>query len=190
MFVYVEVKSITAKWIPKCLNVDQKWLCVHASHSICAWIKEDSEIFLKKFSDQKSDGKLFSSILLGFSSIWRSENYYLQLGTNKIAWTYLGKRQEIVDKGVLLEHKAHSEINKIRDLWFKLVHHSPYLPKLVPHYYLFSSLKKRLKGRKFSYNKEVIAAVESWVATRTKICFWKAWMHYSTVVWSVFIKRA
>ena len=81
-------------------------------------------------------------------------------------------------KGVLFlqdnapAHKSLISMNMIRDLKFEILEHPPYSPDLAPSdYYLFPQLKKSLRGQKFSSNKEVIEAVESWFAEQEETFF-------------------
>jgi histone-lysine N-methyltransferase SETMAR len=54
---------------------------------------------------------------------------------------------------------------KLMELGFQLVPHPPYSPDLAPlDYYLFPNMKKRLAGRRFYSNKEVIVEMNSYFA--------------------------
>ena len=75
-----------------------------------------------------------------------------------------------VTKGVLFLHDivaAHWALatqKKLAYLGFHCLEHPPFSLDLVPSYYhLFPGLKKQLKGRHFSSNVEVIAAMETWL---------------------------
>jgi histone-lysine N-methyltransferase SETMAR len=75
-----------------------------------------------------------------------------------------------VTNGVLLLHdsaRAHRALatkNKPTYLGFHRLDHPPYSLGLAPSdYHLFPGLKKRLKGRHFSSDTEVIAAAEIWL---------------------------
>jgi len=70
-----------------------------------------------------------------------------------------------VTKGVLFlhncapAHRALATQKKLVYLGFHCLDHPPYSPHLAPSgYHLFPGLKKKLKGRHFSSNAEVIAA--------------------------------
>ena len=80
------------------------------------------------------------------------------------------KRPGKVIKGVLFLHDnapAHRTLatqKKLTSLGFQCLDHPPYSPDLAPpNYYLFSGLKKQLKGRQFLSDAEVIAATETWL---------------------------
>ena len=63
-----------------------------------------------------------------------------------------------------LAHQALATQKKLAYLGFKCRDHPPYSPDLtLLDYYLFSGLKKQLKGRHFSSNAEVTAAAETWL---------------------------
>ena len=79
-------------------------------------------------------------------------------------------RDEKVTKGVLFlhdnapAHQAFATQNKLAYLGFQCLDHPPNSPDLAPtDYHLFPGLKKQLKGRHFSSDVEVIAAVETWL---------------------------
>ena len=64
-------------------------------------------------------------------------------------------------------HRALATPKKLAYLRFQCLHHPPYYPDLEPLvYHLFPGLKKQLKGRHFSSDAEVIAAVETWLEGR------------------------
>jgi histone-lysine N-methyltransferase SETMAR len=76
-----------------------------------------------------------------------------------------------VTKGVLSSHDnapAHRALatqKKLAYLGFQCLDHPPYSPDLAPSdYHLFPGLKKQFKGRHFSFDAEVIAAAETWLA--------------------------
>ena len=54
---------------------------------------------------------------------------------------------------------------KIHELKFELLEHPPYSPDLAPSdFHLFPELKKFMRGKRFSSNEGVIAAVEAYFA--------------------------
>jgi len=80
------------------------------------------------------------------------------------------KRRGKVTKGVLFlqdyapAHRALPTQKKLTYLGFHCLDHIPYSPDLAPSYYHLSpGLKKKLKGRHFSSDAEVIAAAETWL---------------------------
>jgi len=80
------------------------------------------------------------------------------------------KHRGKVIKGVLflhdnaLAHWALAIQKKLDYLGFHCFDHPPYSLDLVPlDYHLFPGLKKKLKGRHFLSNAEVIAAAETWL---------------------------
>jgi len=61
-------------------------------------------------------------------------------------------------------HWAFATQKKLAYLSFQCLDHPPYSPDLAPSdYHLFHGLKKQFKGRHFSSDAEVIAAVETWL---------------------------
>jgi len=75
-----------------------------------------------------------------------------------------------VTKGVLFlydiapAHRALATQKKLAYLDFQCLDHTLYSPDLaLLDYHLFPGLKKRFKGRYFSFEAEVIAAMETWL---------------------------
>ena len=61
-------------------------------------------------------------------------------------------------------HRALATQKKLAYLGFQCLDHPPYSPDLaLSGYHLFPGLKKQLKGRHFSSDKEAIAAAETWL---------------------------
>jgi len=88
------------------------------------------------------------------------------------------KRLGKVTKGVLFLHDnapAHQALatqKKLAYLGFQCPDHPPYSLDLAPSdYHLFPGLKNQLKGRHFSSDVEVTAAVETWLDRQTSEFF-------------------
>ena len=61
-------------------------------------------------------------------------------------------------------HRALATQKKLTYLGFQCLDHPPYSPDLAPSdYHLYPGLKKRLKGRHFSADAEIIAAAVTWL---------------------------
>ena len=70
-------------------------------------------------------------------------------------------------------HWALATRKKLAYPGFRCLDHQPYSLDLAPSdYYLFSGLKKQLKGRHISSDVEVIAAAEIWLDGQTEFLFW------------------
>jgi hypothetical protein len=55
-----------------------------------------------------------------------------------------------------------------------LVHFTPKGPDLAPSdFYMFGPMKEALRGWRFSFDKEVIDAVQNWLKTQAKNFFWR-----------------
>jgi len=75
----------------------------------------------------------------------------------------LQKKKIIFHQDNAPSHTAQKTIAKISELKYELLQHPPYLPDLAPSdFWLFSHLKKFMRGKRFSLNEEVIAAVEAY----------------------------
>jgi len=88
------------------------------------------------------------------------------------------KRRGKVTKGVLFlhdnapAHRALASQKKQAYQGFQFLDHPPYSPDLTPSdYHLFPGLKKKLKGRHFSSDAEVIAAAKTWLDGQTSKFF-------------------
>jgi len=70
-------------------------------------------------------------------------------------------------------HRALATQKKLVNLGFQCLDHPPYSPDLAPSdYHVFSGLKKkRLEGRHFSSDAEVIAAAKTWLDGQTSEFF-------------------
>jgi len=133
----------------------------------------------ERFRVQKSTGKFLTSIFWDQDSILLID--YLPNGQTINAEYYISllvqlkdilkeKRRGKVTKVVLFwhdnapAHRALATQKKLAYLGFQCLDHLPYFLDLAPSdYHLFPGLKKRLKGRHFSSDAEVIAAAETWL---------------------------
>jgi len=133
----------------------------------------------KKFQAQKSAGKVLASIFWDQDSILLTD--YLPKGQIINAEYYSSlvvqmkdilkeKRHGKVTKGFLFlhdnapAHRALATQKKLDHLGFQCLDHPPCSPDLaLSDYHLFPGLKKRLKGRHFASDAEVIAAAETWL---------------------------
>jgi histone-lysine N-methyltransferase SETMAR len=88
-----------------------------------------------------------------------------------------------VTKGILFLHDnapVHRALANQKKLGFQCFDHPPYSPDLSPSdYHLFPGLKKQLKGRHFSSNAEVTAAVETWLDGQPSEFFLSGLQSYS-----------
>ncbi|GBP27465.1 Mariner Mos1 transposase [Eumeta japonica] len=131
----------------------------------------------KKFKVQKSALKLMATIF------WDSEGVllidYLPKGTIMNGQYYTNllaqareaveqKRRGKLSRGVLFlqdnasVHTARVSRQALKDTGFSEIDHPPYSPDLAPSdYFLFSNLKKELRGRRFIDDNQMKMAVES-----------------------------
>jgi histone-lysine N-methyltransferase SETMAR len=104
--------------------------------------------------------------------------YYVAL-LDKLKQQLVFKRRGELSKGILFlqqnaaPHKAAIMHQKLADLHFEVPKHPAYSPDLAPSdYCLFPSLKKHLKGRKFSSNEEATSAADGWFAAQQNNFSW------------------
>ncbi|GBP43002.1 Histone-lysine N-methyltransferase SETMAR [Eumeta japonica] len=70
-------------------------------------------------------------------------------------------------------HTARVSSQALKDTGFSEIDHPPYSPDLAPSdYFLFSNLKKELRGRRFVDDNQMKMAVESHFDCREKEYFW------------------
>ena len=92
--------------------------------------------------------------------------YYAKL-LRELRRAIKSKRPGKLTKGVLLHqdnapaHKSLVVMSAVHDCDFELIDHPPHSPDLAPSdYFLFSSLKKHLAGKRYESDDDVIFAVE------------------------------
>ena len=75
-----------------------------------------------------------------------------------------------MSKGDLLhDNVSPHTAETLRKLKFEVIAHPPYCPDLAPSdYHLFGPLKEALRGRLFTSDQEVNAAVHAWFAAQPK----------------------
>ena len=112
------------------------------------------------------DGILLTDYLAHGSTI--NGQYYASL-IERLRRTILEKRRGKISHGVLLlhdnapVHKSNIVHAAIHQTGFVELNHSAYSPDIAPiDYYLFSNLKKFLRGKNFGSNDEAIQAVEDY----------------------------
>lgn len=161
------------------VTVDETWVRQYDPESkqeSMQWI-EKGERPPKKFKVEKSASKLMATVF------WDSEGVllidYLPKGTTMNGQYYANlltqAREAVVRKrrgklrhGVLFlqdnapVHTARVSRQALKDTGFSTIDHPPYSPDLAPSdFFLFSNLKKELRGRRFADENEIKAAVES-----------------------------
>ena len=80
------------------------------------------------------------------------------------------KRRGKLFRGILFQqdnarvHTCKIAMDAVERNGYELIPHPAYSPDLAPSdYFLFTNLKKDIRGRHFRSNEEVVAAVEEWV---------------------------
>ncbi|GBP26468.1 Histone-lysine N-methyltransferase SETMAR [Eumeta japonica] len=161
------------------VTVDETWVRQYDPESkqeSMQWTKK-GERPPKKFKVQKSASKLMATIF------WDSEGVllieYLPKGTTMNGQYYTNllaqareavvqKRRGKLSRGVLFlqdnasVHTARVSRQALKDTGLSEIDHLPYSPDLAPSdYFLFSNLKKELRGRRFVDDNQMKMAVES-----------------------------
>ncbi|CAK9833202.1 Mariner Mos1 transposase [Anthophora retusa] len=174
------------EFLRRFITVDETWI-----HHYQPETKEQSKQWVsvgesapKKAKTVPSAGKVMATIFWDSSGIICIDflekgktitgNYYaslLDLLNNKIK----EKRPHLMKKKVLFHHDnapAHTSAivaKKLLELGYQILPHPPYSPDLAPSdYYLFPNMKKRLAGKKFLSNEEVIAETNYYFADLDK----------------------
>jgi len=206
----LNMRKLSAKWVPKCLNADQKRQRYQSSEQLLEFFRRDPNDFLSrlvtmnetcmtamtrrqsnnqwsggiaahpasKYSECKNPLEKFSPRFIGIKTA--SSIVYLPKGQTINAEYCLSllvqlkdilkeKRRGKVTQGVLFLHdiapavRALATQKKLAYLGFQCLDHLAYSLDLAPSdYHQFPGLKKRLKGRHFSFDADVIAAAETW----------------------------
>jgi len=132
-----------------------------------------------KNSECKNPLENFSSRIFGIKMAYSSLIIFQRAKLSTLSITHLsgaieghfeGKTPREGYQGFLLlarkcpDSRSLATQKKLVCLGFHSLDHPPYSPDLATsHYYLFSVLKKQLKGGHFSSDAEVIAAAETWL---------------------------
>lgn len=126
--------------------------------------KSAKKVLASVFWDAK--GILFVDYLQTGKTI--NSEYYCNL-LDKLKEEIQKKRPGLQKKKIIFHqdnapcHKSILTMAKISELKYELLEHPPYSPDLAPSdFYLFPALKKFMRGKRFSTNDEVIAAVEAY----------------------------
>jgi histone-lysine N-methyltransferase SETMAR len=132
----------------------------------------------KQVKGSKSSKKIMASVFWDAKGILMID--YLQTGKTITGEYYCSlldqldvkireKRPGLKKKKIIFHqdnapaHKSALTISKLTELKYELLEHPPYSPDLAPSdFHLFPNLKKSLRGKRFSSNEEVIAAIEGY----------------------------
>jgi [histone H3]-lysine36 N-dimethyltransferase SETMAR len=141
----------------------------------------------KKFRTQASAGKIMATVFWDEQGLLLIEymphkttitGAYYATVIRRLRQAIKEKRRGKLRRGVLLlqdnaaVHTAGVSMQAVTECGFELVPHPPYSPDLAPSdFFLFSKLKKHLRGRRFANDCELKAAAESWFETQDKSFF-------------------
>lgn len=167
-------------FVRRFITVDETWVYHHDPESkqeAKEWCEPGTSA-PKRVRVQKSAKKVLASVFWDAKGILFVD--YLQTGKTINADYYCNlldqldvkireKRPGLQKKKIIFHqdnapsHTAQKTIAKISELKYELLQHPPYSPDLAPSdFWLFSHLKKFMRGKRFSSNEEVIAAVEAY----------------------------
>ena len=69
-------------------------------------------------------------------------------------------------------HKARNTMNTCLDLNIRILPHPPYSPDLAPSdFFLFPSMKKHIKGKRFDTDDDVLEAAEDWLMSENRVFY-------------------
>lgn len=173
-------------FIRRFITMDETWVYHHDPESkqeAKEWCEPGTSA-PKRVRVQKSAKKVMASVFWDAKGILLVD--YLQTGKTINSEYYCNlldqldakireKRPGLQKKKVIFHqdnapaHKSKKTIAKISELKYELLEHPPYSPDLAPSdFWLFSHLKKFMRGKRFSSNEEVIAATEGYFADLPK----------------------
>ena len=130
----------------------------------------------KKFKVSRTTKKVMATVFLDTDGVIHID--YLPRGTTMNGQYYADllvrlresikeKRRGKIRRGVLLQqdnapvHSSKVAMQSVRDCGFELLLHPPYSPDLAPiDFFLFSKLKKELRGQRYDDDDELMLAVE------------------------------
>ena len=130
----------------------------------------------KKFKVSRTTKKLMATVFWDTDGVIHID--YLPRGTTMNGQYYADllvrlresikeKRRGKIRRGVLLQqdnapvHSSKVAMQSVRDCGFELLPHPPYSPDLAPSdFFLFSKLKKELRGQRYDDDDELMLAVE------------------------------
>lgn len=141
----------------------------------------------KKAKAQQSAGKRMATVFWDCEGIllieWLPEgkainsDYYIEV-LKKLREAVKSKRRGKLTRHVLLQHDnatPHSSAKTmaaIKDLGFELLPHPPYSPDLAPSdYWLFGSMKKPLRGKRYANLAGLASAISQWIKVTPKEWF-------------------
>lgn len=171
------------------VTVDETWIRQYDPESkseSMQWI-EKGERPPKKFKVQRSASKLMATVfwdcdgilLIDYLAKGSTINavYYAEL-LRKVRQAIVEKRRGKLSKGILFlqdnapVHTARVAKLALKETGFEEIDHPPYSPDLAPSdYFLFSNLKKDLRGKRFGSDEEMKAAVQEHFDSQNKTYF-------------------
>ncbi|GBP09864.1 Histone-lysine N-methyltransferase SETMAR [Eumeta japonica] len=193
---HMNMRKISAHWVPKMLTpfdkqrrlqtskdflelagdnideicdrivtVDETWVRQYDPESkqeSMQWTKK-GERPPKKFKVQKSASKLMVTIF------WDSEG--TRGSRTEATWEVIARSAVLQDNASV--QTARVSRQALKDTGFSEIDHPPYSPDLAPRdYFLFSKLKKELRGHRFVDDNQMKMAVESHFDCEEKEYFW------------------
>lgn len=176
-------------FVRRFITMDETWIYHHdpkSKQEAKEWCEPGTSA-PKRVRVQKSAKKVLASVFWDAKGILMidylqtgktiNSNYYCNL-LEKLDEKIREKRPGLQKKKIIYHHDnapAHSAqktIAKISDLKYEILQHPPYSPDLAPSdFWLFPHLKKFMRGKRFSSNEEVIAAVEAYFNSLPEIHF-------------------
>lgn len=171
------------------VTVDETWIRQYdpeCKSESMQWI-EKGERPPKKFKVQKSASKLMATVFWDCDGILLID--YLAKGSTINALYYANllrqvrkavveKRRGKLRKGILFlqdnapVHTARVARQALKEIGFDEIDHPPYSPDLAPSdYFLFSNLKRELRGKRFGSDEEMKAAVQEHFEGQSKEYF-------------------
>ena len=168
-------------YLSRIVTGDETWVYHHEPESkvqSSQWKRRYEPVPIKARTT-KSAGKRMATFFWDSEGIilinWLPEKmtinseYYIDV-LNDLRVAIKSKRRGKLSSRVLLQHDnarphtSHKTTDAIASLGFELMPHPAYSPDLAPSdYWLFSELKKALRGKRFDNFKNLSSAVDHWV---------------------------
>ncbi|CAK9833005.1 Mariner Mos1 transposase [Anthophora retusa] len=164
---HLQMKKLSARWVPRLLTNDQKRDRVKRCKDNLKLFQRNPHEFLRRF--------------ITVDETW-IHHYQPETKEQSKQWVSVGesapkKAKTVPSAGKVMatifwDSSAHTSAivaKKLLELGYQILPHPPYSPDLAPFdYYLFPNMKKRLAGKKFLSNEEVIAETNYYFADLDK----------------------
>ncbi|KAI6655674.1 Transposase [Oopsacas minuta] len=182
------MSRVLSRWVPKLLSESQRIERVRVCRQLLRISKKEPRFFDRLVTGDETWLHFYEPKTSLQTSQWKRRHeatpirpravasavtinteYYVQV-LKKLREAIKSKMRDKLSSHVLLQHDnapAHTSrrtLDEIQHLAFELLPYPPYSPDLAPsNYWLFSEMKRPLRGKRFSDFEHLRSAVNSWI---------------------------